>query len=85
MNQVYYRYQIPIMVVENGLGTAMDILNPNGTVHDPYRIEYLREHISQMKEAIHDGVELIGYTSWAASILSVQALAKCRNAMDTSM
>ena len=64
LNQVYYRYQIPIMVVENGLGTAMDILNPNGTVHDPYRIEYLREHISQMKEAIHDGVELIGYTSW---------------------
>ena len=64
LNQVYYRYQIPIMVVENGLGTAMDILNPNGTVHDPYRIEYLREHISQMKEASHDGVELIGYTSW---------------------
>ena len=33
-------------------------------MHDPYRIEYMREHIRQMKEAVCDGVELMGYTSW---------------------
>ena len=63
LNEIYDRYQIPIMVVENGLGQA-DVLEEDGTVHDPYRIEYMREHIEQMKEAIHDGVELIAYTCW---------------------
>ena len=44
LNQVYERYQIPIMVVENGLGTN-DVLKPDGTVDDDYRIDYLRDHI----------------------------------------
>lgn len=64
LNQIYYRYQIPIMIVENGLGTAADVLENDGSIHDSYRIDYLREHIKQMKEAIKDGVDLIGYTSW---------------------
>ena len=63
LNEIYDRYQIPIMVVENGLGQD-DTLNPDGTVHDPYRIEYMRQHIEQMGEAIDDGVELVGYTPW---------------------
>jgi len=63
LNKVYDRYNIPIMIVENGLG-ANDILEEGNVVNDDYRIEYLREHIIQMKEAIKDGVDLIGYTSW---------------------
>ena len=51
------------MLVENGLG-ARDEVEPDGSVHDPYRIEYLRRHIEQMAEAVADGVELIGYTPW---------------------
>lgn len=63
LNELYDRYQIPLMVVENGLG-AMDRLEEDGSVHDPYRIDYLREHIRQMELAIEDGVELMGYTMW---------------------
>lgn len=65
LNAFYDRYQLPLMVVENGLGST-DTLEPDGSVHDPYRIEYLRLHIEQMKEAIKDGVELIGYTAWGS-------------------
>ena len=64
LNDVYDRYQIPVMIVENGLG-ARDTLETDGTVHDEYRIDYLRNHIRAMAEAINeDGVNLIGYTSW---------------------
>ena len=62
LNEVYGRYGIPCMVVENGLG-AYDKLE-DGTVHDQYRVDYLRLHIEQMHEAIKDGVDLIGYTPW---------------------
>ncbi|MGL4820971.1 MAG: 6-phospho-beta-glucosidase [Bacilli bacterium] len=62
-NDLYDRYQKPLFIVENGLG-ANDEVTADGKVHDPYRIGYLREHIAQMKEAMHDGVELIGYTTW---------------------
>lgn len=63
LNELYDRYQIPLMVVENGLGAA-DRVEENGTVHDTYRIDYLREHIRQMELAIEDGVDLMGYTMW---------------------
>ena len=66
MNDFYDRYQIPLFIVENGLG-AKDVLvdGPNGpTVEDDYRIDYLRRHLEQVREAIEDGVEVLGYTSW---------------------
>ena len=63
LNEIYDRYRIPVMVVENGLG-AKDTLEPDGTVHDNYRIDYLRQHIEQMAEAVKDGVDLMGYTPW---------------------
>lgn len=63
LNEIYDRYQIPIMIVENGLG-AFDEIDEDGKVRDDYRIDYLRKHISQMKLAIEDGVDLIGYTPW---------------------
>ncbi|MEC2057700.1 6-phospho-beta-glucosidase [Peribacillus psychrosaccharolyticus] len=62
-NQLYDRYQKPLFVVENGLG-AVDIPAEDGEINDNYRIEYLRKHVAEMSEAIEDGVEIIGYTSW---------------------
>ena len=63
LNEIYDRYQIPVMVVENGLG-ARDEIAPDGGIHDDYRIDYLREHIRQMREAVADGVDVMGYTPW---------------------
>ena len=64
MNSLYDRYQKPLFIVENGLG-AVDIPDENGYVEDDYRIEYLREHIKAMIDAVElDGVDLLGYTSW---------------------
>ncbi|MCM3690381.1 glycoside hydrolase family 1 protein [Neobacillus niacini] len=63
LNKLYGRYQVPLFVVENGLG-AYDQLEEDGSVHDDYRIDYLREHVRAMGEALEDGVELMGYTSW---------------------
>ena len=63
LNEIYDRYRIPLMVVENGLG-AYDEKGDDGIVHDTYRIDYLRKHIEQMKEAVRDGVDLMGYTPW---------------------
>lgn len=64
LNQLYDKYQIPLMIVENGMG-ASDTLEADGTVNDEYRIDYLRKHIIEMEKAIEiDGVDLIGYTAW---------------------
>lgn len=64
LNVIYDRYELPIMIVENGLG-AQDKLENDKTIHDEYRIQYLKEHIQSMKNAIEiDGVNVIGYTSW---------------------
>jgi 6-phospho-beta-glucosidase len=63
LNEIYGRYQIPVMVVENGLG-AYDKLEEDGSINDDYRIDYLRLHIEQMHEAVKDGVDLMGYTPW---------------------
>lgn len=62
MNDLYDRYQKPLFIVENGLG-AKDTLE-NGCVEDDYRIEYTKEHIAAMKQAIEEGVPVIGYLSW---------------------
>ena len=63
LNEIYDRYQIPLMVVENGLG-AYDKIKADGTIDDDYRIDYLKQHINAMHEAVLDGVDLIGYTPW---------------------
>lgn len=64
LNDIYDRYQKPIFIVENGLG-AYDKVDDKGYVEDDYRIDYLREHIKNMKYAVEiDGVDLIGYTTW---------------------
>lgn len=63
LNRLYDRYRMPLFVVENGLG-ARDVVEEDGSIHDSYRIDYLQKHIEQMREAVQDGVELMGFTSW---------------------
>ena len=64
MNQLYDRYQKPLFLVENGLG-ARDTVEPDGSINDDYRIDYLRRHIEALKDAMADGVELMGYVVWS--------------------
>lgn len=64
LNKLYDKYQLPLMIVENGLG-ALDEIGTDGSINDDYRIDYLAKHIVEMKKAIeYDGVDLIGYTPW---------------------
>ena len=64
LNTLYDRYQLPLFIVENGL-SAKDKVEKDGTIQDHYRIQYLKDHIQAMKDAIDlDGVDLMGYTSW---------------------
>ena len=66
LNRLYQRYEKPIMIVENGLG-AIDKLESDGSICDDYRIEYLNQHLTQMKLAIlEDAVPVIGFTVWSA-------------------
>ena len=63
LNSIYDRYQKPLFIVENGLGAKDELID--NTVEDDYRIDYLRQHIQAMSDAIEiDGVELWGYTTW---------------------
>lgn len=64
MKILYERYEKPLFIVENGLGYD-DQLEDDNTIHDDYRIAYLKEHIQAMKDAVEiDGVSLLGYTPW---------------------
>ncbi|MNZ46147.1 6-phospho-beta-glucosidase BglB [compost metagenome] len=63
LNVLWDRYQKPLFIVENGLG-AKDKPDADGVVQDDYRIRYLNDHLMQVREAIDDGVDVMGYTSW---------------------
>lgn len=63
LNMLYDRYQKPLFIVENGLG-AKDVIESDGSINDDYRIQYLNDHLVQVAEALEDGVEVLGYTSW---------------------
>ncbi|GAB2319977.1 glycoside hydrolase family 1 protein [Alkalibacterium sp. s-m-22] len=63
LTDLWDRYQVPLFIVENGLG-AKDESDDNGEIHDDYRIDYLAKHIQAMADALTDGVDLIGYTPW---------------------
>lgn len=62
LHKLYQRYHVPLMVVENGLGAADELVD--GTVDDEYRIDYLRQHFVEMGKAIDEGVDMLGYTMW---------------------
>jgi 6-phospho-beta-glucosidase len=64
LNTLYDRYHKPLWIVENGIGWA-DVKEEDGSVHDTYRIDYLRKNIKSMRDAICiDGVDCMGYTMW---------------------
>lgn len=64
LNILYDRYEKPLFIVENGLG-AIDKVEEDGSIHDEYRIDYMREHIKAMLDAVNkDGIPVMGYTSW---------------------
>lgn len=64
LNLLWDRYQKPLFIVENGLG-AKDVVEADGSINDDYRIRYLNDHLLQVREALDDGVPIMGYTSWA--------------------
>ena len=62
LNEYWDRWQKPLFIVENGLGARDELVD--GTVADDYRISYMNDHLVQVGEALSDGVEVLGYTSW---------------------
>ena len=66
LNQFWDRWQKPLFIVENGLGARDELVEIDGvkTVVDDYRIAYLNDHLVQVGEALEDGVQILGYTSW---------------------
>lgn len=64
LRRIYSRYNLPLLITENGLG-AKDVISEDGKVHDEYRIDYLKRHFKQAQLAITDGVDLIGYCPWS--------------------
>ena len=81
LNLFYDRYEKPLFIVENGLGAFDELItdeNGNKTVSDDYRINYLNDHLVQVAEAIKDGVEVMGYTSWGCIDLVSASTAELR-------
>lgn len=64
LRRIYSRYNLPLLITENGLGVK-DVISEDGKVHDEYRIDYLKRHFKQAQLAITDGVDLIGYCPWS--------------------
>ena len=63
-NTLYGRYQKPVWIVENGIGWT-DVLEDDGSVHDDYRIDYLKKNLRSLRDAIEiDGVDVMGYCMW---------------------
>lgn len=73
MRDMYARYHLPLFPIENGIG-VIEELPENQFIEDDYRIDYHRQHIQAMKDAILlDGVECLGYLGWGLiDILSSQ-------------
>ncbi|MFT3942471.1 MAG: glycoside hydrolase family 1 protein [Ancrocorticia sp.] len=58
------RYGLPLLVTENGLGAYDELVD--GEVNDDYRIDYLRDHLEALRQAIATGVDVFGYCPWSA-------------------
>ena len=81
LNDFWDKYRKPLGIVENGLGAADELIyseDGNRTVQDDYRIAYMRDHLLQVEEAIADGVEVMGYTSWGCIDLVSASTAELR-------
>jgi 6-phospho-beta-glucosidase len=81
LNTMYDRYEKPLFIVENGLGAVDELVedeNGNKTVDYDYRIKYLNDHLVQVGEAIEDGVDIMGYTTWGCIDLVSASTAELR-------
>lgn len=74
LNRVYDRYQKPVFISENGLGYR-DVISDDGKIHDEYRIDYLKKHFEQIKEAQRDGVDVLGYIMWG--VIDIVSAGSC--------
>src|SRR5699024_5806802 len=63
MNELTDRYELPLFIVENGLGID-EVPNENNEINDVERMKYLKTHVEAMKDAINDGSDVIGYLWW---------------------
>lgn len=69
LNRIYDTYHIPLFITECGYAMSESPARDesgNLTICDDDRIDFLKDHIGQMKLAINDGVDLFGYTAWTA-------------------
>ena len=66
LNDYWQRWGKPLFIVENGLGARDELVEVDGqpSVEDDYRIAYLNDHLVQVGEALADGVDVVGYTTW---------------------
>lgn len=60
----YERYHLPIMVTENGMANA-DAVAHDGMVHDGIRQEFLRDYLAGVKQAVAEGIPVLGYQHWS--------------------
>ncbi len=60
----YEKYKMPIILSENGMSNA-DYVSSDGKCHDPQRVEFLKQYLTQLKRAVDDGVEILGYMHWS--------------------
>lgn len=64
MKKIYNRYRLPMIVTENGMAYS-EAVGEDGKIHDVYRIEYMKEHIEQLKLLIDEGIPVQGYCPWS--------------------
>lgn len=64
LREITSRYNLPIVISENGLG-AFDKKEEDNSIHDQYRIAFLKAHIEEMKIAIEEGCDVIAYCTWS--------------------
>jgi 6-phospho-beta-glucosidase len=74
INKMYDRYHKPVFVSENGFGSR-DLMEADHSVHDGYRIEYLKNHFEEIDKAIDDGCDVLGYIMWG--IIDIVSAGSC--------
>ena len=60
----YERYHLPVMVTENGMADHV-APSPDGAVHDADRCDFLREFLGNVKQAVAEGIPVLGYQHWS--------------------
>lgn len=60
-----YHLNVPVIITENGYCATDEAVSDDGTVHDEYRIKYIREILKQVSRAVNDGFNIKGYHCWS--------------------